>query len=167
MRAGVEWLGAQGLRAIGLLGHSKGGSAVVLYAAKYDDVPRVVNVSGRFDMKRGARPQLPGLRSACVEFHDMQKYSRPGGGARLRDCRPRRCSVQVPAAMPALERALSAQSAAPKRVLSCAAGVKERFGQDVLERLEREGSVPMEWRGGRGRQPFRWTLTKQARLILI
>ena len=57
MRAGVEWLVAQGLRVIGLLGHSKGGSGVVLYAAKYDDVPRVVNVSGRFDMKRGARLQ--------------------------------------------------------------------------------------------------------------
>lgn len=47
-------------------------------------------------------------------------------------------------------------------MLYCAAGVEERFGKDVLERLEREGSVPMEWRGGRGRQPFRWTLTKQA-----
>ena len=68
MRAGVEWLGAQGLRAIGLLGHSKGGSAVVLYAAKYDDVPRVVNVSGRFDMKRGALPQLPGSRSDLMRF---------------------------------------------------------------------------------------------------
>ena len=68
MRAGVEWLGAQGLRAIGLLGHSKGGSAVVLYAAKYDDVPRVVNVSGRFDMKRGARLQPVGSPSIGVEL---------------------------------------------------------------------------------------------------
>lgn len=34
--------------------NSKGGSGVVLYASKYDDVPRVVNASGRFDMKRGA-----------------------------------------------------------------------------------------------------------------
>ena len=66
MRAGVEWLGAQGLRAIGLLGHSKGGSAVVLYTAKYDDVPRVINVSGRFDMQRGARPQL--LRSQSIAW---------------------------------------------------------------------------------------------------
>ncbi|KAK9830936.1 hypothetical protein WJX81_007966 [Elliptochloris bilobata] len=92
MRAGVEWLRAQGLRALGLLGHSKSGSGVVLYAAKYDDVPRVVNVSGRFVMARG---------------------------------------------------------------------VKERFGSKVLERLEREGSVPMEWRAGRARQPLRWTLTKE------
>lgn len=54
MRAAVEWLRREGRTAVGLLGHSKGGSGVVLYAAKYDDVPRVVNVSGRFDMARGA-----------------------------------------------------------------------------------------------------------------
>ena len=87
MRAGVEWLGAQGLRAVGLLGHSKGGSAVVLYAAKYDDVPRVVNVSGRFDMKRGARLQPVGSHSngsgalcpcVTVSGHGLQKSS-PGG----------------------------------------------------------------------------------------
>ena len=41
-------------------------------------------------------------------------------------------------------------------------GVKERFGAEVLERLEREGAVPIEWRAGRGRQPLRWTLTKKA-----
>lgn len=34
-------------------GHSKGADSVVTYAAKYDDVPRVVNVSGRFDMHTG------------------------------------------------------------------------------------------------------------------
>ena len=34
-------------------GHSKGGDSVVTYAAKYDDVPRVVNVSGRFHMDKG------------------------------------------------------------------------------------------------------------------
>jgi solute carrier family 25 (adenine nucleotide translocator) protein 4/5/6/31 len=45
----------------GLLGHSKGGTDVVLYAAKYDDIPRVVNVSGRFDNQRGA--------AACRSCH--------------------------------------------------------------------------------------------------
>ena len=35
------------------VGHSKGGNVVVLYAAEYDDVPCVVNLAGRFDMKRG------------------------------------------------------------------------------------------------------------------
>lgn len=54
MRSAVEWLRSHGLHALGLLGHSKAGSGVVLYAAKYDDVPRVVNVSGRFEMTSGA-----------------------------------------------------------------------------------------------------------------
>ena len=37
----------------GLVGHSKGGTGVILYAAAYDDIPRVVNVAGRFDNMRG------------------------------------------------------------------------------------------------------------------
>ena len=54
------------------------------------------------------------------------------------------------------------QRQARKGVLHSAAGVEERFGKEVLQHLEREGSVPMQWRGGRGRQPLCWTLTKQA-----
>ncbi|KAK8543715.1 hypothetical protein V6N13_025886 [Hibiscus sabdariffa] len=36
-----------------ILGHSKGGDVVLLYASKYRDIRIVVNVSGRCDMKRG------------------------------------------------------------------------------------------------------------------
>mmetsp|Transcript_11935 Transcript_11935/g.21621 ORF Transcript_11935/g.21621 Transcript_11935/m.21621 type:complete len:344 (-) Transcript_11935:871-1902(-) len=36
-----------------LIGHSKGGNAVLLYAAEYDDVPKVINISGRADLSRG------------------------------------------------------------------------------------------------------------------
>ncbi|XP_010541068.1 PREDICTED: uncharacterized protein LOC104814624 [Tarenaya hassleriana] len=36
-----------------ILGHSKGGDVVLLYASKYHDIPNVVNVSGRYDLKRG------------------------------------------------------------------------------------------------------------------
>lgn len=53
MRAAVEYLRRHGKSVVGLLGHSKAGSGVILYAAKYDDIPRVVNVSGRFDNQRG------------------------------------------------------------------------------------------------------------------
>lgn len=169
MRAGVEWLGAQGLRAIGLLGHSKGGSGVVLYAAKYDDVPRVVNVSGRFDMQRGARLQPAGSLSNAVEaqclYVTFPGHSMPREHGEAHHCAPAvpdnaTCRFLWPCLF--LSMPLSAQLAAPKRALRCAAGVVERFGKEVLERLEREGNVPMEWRGGRGRQPLRWTLTKQA-----
>jgi len=33
-----------------ILGHSKAGSVVLLYAVKYGDVPQIINVSGRFDL---------------------------------------------------------------------------------------------------------------------
>ncbi|RHN73521.1 putative feruloyl esterase [Medicago truncatula] len=35
-----------------IVGHSKGGDIVLLYASKYHDVKTVVNVSGRFDLNR-------------------------------------------------------------------------------------------------------------------
>ncbi|KAK9814056.1 hypothetical protein WJX72_000039 [[Myrmecia] bisecta] len=53
IRAAVLYLQSRGKTAKAVLGHSKGGSAVLLYAAKYDDIPRVVNVAGRFDCRRG------------------------------------------------------------------------------------------------------------------
>uniref|UniRef100_A0A5B7APH9 Serine aminopeptidase S33 domain-containing protein n=1 Tax=Davidia involucrata TaxID=16924 RepID=A0A5B7APH9_DAVIN len=36
-----------------ILGHSKGGSVVLLYASKYHDTCAVVNVSGRYKLERG------------------------------------------------------------------------------------------------------------------
>ncbi|KAM7515643.1 hypothetical protein LguiA_005226 [Lonicera macranthoides] len=41
-----------------ILGHSKGGDVVLLYASKYQDIPTVVNVSGRYDLKRGLEDRL-------------------------------------------------------------------------------------------------------------
>ena len=55
MRAARQHLQSLGKQVSGLVGHSKAGSGVILYAAKYDDIPRVVNISGRFDNLRGAR----------------------------------------------------------------------------------------------------------------
>ncbi|KAH7519216.1 putative uncharacterized protein YDL057W [Ziziphus jujuba] len=42
----------------GILGHSKGGNVVLVYASKYHDIHTVVNVSGRYDMKRGISERL-------------------------------------------------------------------------------------------------------------
>ena len=53
IRAAVLFLRSQGKKVTGLVGHSKGGTGVILYAAAYDDIPRVVNVAGRFDNMRG------------------------------------------------------------------------------------------------------------------
>lgn len=41
-----------------ILGHSKGGCVVLLYASKYHDVHVVVNVSGRYNLKGGIEERL-------------------------------------------------------------------------------------------------------------
>ncbi|KAK9699756.1 hypothetical protein RND81_08G194200 [Saponaria officinalis] len=41
-----------------IIGHSKGGNVVLLYASKYHDVSRVVNISGRFDLRKGIEGRL-------------------------------------------------------------------------------------------------------------
>ncbi|KAF8388806.1 hypothetical protein HHK36_025486 [Tetracentron sinense] len=41
-----------------ILGHSKGGNVVLLYASRYNDVDTVVNVSGRFNLERGIADRL-------------------------------------------------------------------------------------------------------------
>ena len=64
MRAAKQYLESLGKQVVGLVGHSKAGSGVVLYAAKHDDIPRVVNISGRFDNQRGA-PALHAAASAA------------------------------------------------------------------------------------------------------
>ncbi|PIA41806.1 hypothetical protein AQUCO_02200320v1 [Aquilegia coerulea] len=43
---------------ITVLGHSKGGNVVLLYASKYHDVPTIVNVSGRYNLKKGIEERL-------------------------------------------------------------------------------------------------------------
>ncbi|XVE54072.1 hypothetical protein DITRI_Ditri03aG0052600 [Diplodiscus trichospermus] len=48
-----------GNRVVGaILGHSKGGNVVLLYASKYQDIHIVVNVSGRYNLKRGISERL-------------------------------------------------------------------------------------------------------------
>ncbi|GLT85548.1 hypothetical protein SLE2022_037360 [Rubroshorea leprosula] len=41
-----------------IVGHSKGGNVVLLYASKYNDVSIVVNISGRFNLERGMEGRL-------------------------------------------------------------------------------------------------------------
>lgn len=41
-----------------IVGHSKGGGVVLLYASKYSDIKTVVNLSGRYDMKAGIEEHL-------------------------------------------------------------------------------------------------------------
>ncbi|TKY54476.1 2-hydroxy-6-oxo-6-(2'-aminophenyl)hexa-2,4-dienoic acid hydrolase [Spatholobus suberectus] len=41
-----------------IVGHSKGGGVVLLYASKYHDIKTVVNLSGRYDLKAGIEERL-------------------------------------------------------------------------------------------------------------
>ncbi|XP_010503363.1 PREDICTED: uncharacterized protein LOC104780562 [Camelina sativa] len=41
-----------------ILGHSKGGDVVLLYASKYHDIRNVINLSGRYDLKKGIKERL-------------------------------------------------------------------------------------------------------------
>ncbi|EAY74661.1 hypothetical protein OsI_02556 [Oryza sativa Indica Group] len=41
-----------------IVGHSKGGDVVTLYASIYDDVRLVINVSGRFDLEKGIEERI-------------------------------------------------------------------------------------------------------------
>ncbi|XP_026447288.1 uncharacterized protein LOC113347827 isoform X6 [Papaver somniferum] len=42
----------------GILGHSKGGDTVLVYASKHHDVPMVINVSGCYNMEEGIKERL-------------------------------------------------------------------------------------------------------------
>lgn len=41
-----------------IVGHSKGGDVVLLYASKHHDISTVVNLSGRYDLKKGIAERL-------------------------------------------------------------------------------------------------------------
>ncbi|KAL6615036.1 hypothetical protein ACP70R_037306 [Stipagrostis hirtigluma subsp. patula] len=41
-----------------VVGHSKGGDVVVIYASIYDDVRTIINLSGRFDLKKGIEERI-------------------------------------------------------------------------------------------------------------
>ncbi|KAL5559443.1 hypothetical protein UlMin_035654 [Ulmus minor] len=58
LRAVVEHFRGESLAIPAIVGHSKGGNVVVLYASKYKDIHAVVNISGRFDLTRGIEGRL-------------------------------------------------------------------------------------------------------------
>ncbi|KAG0613983.1 hypothetical protein M758_6G142700 [Ceratodon purpureus] len=62
LRSVVNYWRFRGWSVVSLIGHSKGGNAVLLYASKYGDVGSVVNVSGRFDLSKGINMRLGGRK---------------------------------------------------------------------------------------------------------
>ncbi|KAK4412621.1 hypothetical protein Salat_2909200 [Sesamum alatum] len=43
---------------VALVGHSKGGNAVLMYASSYKDIHTIVNIAGRFNLRRGIEGRL-------------------------------------------------------------------------------------------------------------
>ncbi|CAI9100599.1 OLC1v1037728C1 [Oldenlandia corymbosa var. corymbosa] len=58
VRSVVEYFIGANRRIAAILGHSKGGNIVLLYASKYHDISTVVNVSGRYKLDRGIAERL-------------------------------------------------------------------------------------------------------------
>ncbi|XP_074331422.1 uncharacterized protein LOC141668433 isoform X1 [Apium graveolens] len=58
LRNVVEFFHAEKRLVTAVIGHSKGGNVVLLYASKYSDVSTVVNISGRFNLERGIEWRL-------------------------------------------------------------------------------------------------------------
>ncbi|KAK6139665.1 hypothetical protein DH2020_026583 [Rehmannia glutinosa] len=58
LRAVVEYFIGVNRLTVVVLGHSKGGCIVLLYASQYHDIGAVVNVSGRYDLQRGFEERL-------------------------------------------------------------------------------------------------------------
>ncbi|KAL0333770.1 UNVERIFIED_CONTAM: hypothetical protein Sangu_1533200 [Sesamum angustifolium] len=58
LRSVVEYFRGINRLTVAILGHSKGGDVVLLYASRYHDTPAVINVSGRYDLKRGIEERL-------------------------------------------------------------------------------------------------------------
>jgi len=58
LRSVVSYFSEQKYDIIALVGHSKGGNAVLLYASMYHDVTAIVNISGRFALEQGIDGRL-------------------------------------------------------------------------------------------------------------
>ncbi|KAA3477180.1 Alpha/beta-Hydrolases superfamily protein [Gossypium australe] len=58
LRAVIQHFSGENRVVSAILGHRKGGIVVLLYASKYQDIHIVVNVSGRYDLKRGIAERL-------------------------------------------------------------------------------------------------------------
>ncbi|XP_031383363.1 uncharacterized protein LOC116197371 isoform X3 [Punica granatum] len=58
LRSVVEHFKAENRVIPAVLGHSKGGRVVLLYASKYYDIGAVVNISGRYNMEGGVKERL-------------------------------------------------------------------------------------------------------------
>uniref|UniRef100_A0A9I9DAI8 Serine aminopeptidase S33 domain-containing protein n=1 Tax=Cucumis melo TaxID=3656 RepID=A0A9I9DAI8_CUCME len=62
-----------------IIGHSKGGDVVLVYASKYKDVDIVINVCGRFDMTKGIEKSLGENYEEAMEKQGFVDIKDPTG----------------------------------------------------------------------------------------
>ncbi|KAF6266282.1 Alpha/Beta hydrolase protein [Scenedesmus sp. NREL 46B-D3] len=71
-----------GRRVVCMLGHSKGATDVLLYAAQYGDVPCVVNLAARFELQQGVLQRLgPAVLQQLEESGQVQLSGRSHKGS--------------------------------------------------------------------------------------
>ncbi|KAB1219817.1 hypothetical protein CJ030_MR3G009459 [Morella rubra] len=58
LHAVIEHFRREGCEIIAIIGHSKGGNVVLLYASMFNDISIVINISGRFNLERGMEGPL-------------------------------------------------------------------------------------------------------------
>ncbi|KAI8472361.1 MAG: hypothetical protein J3K34DRAFT_519833 [Monoraphidium minutum] len=92
---------------VGLLGHSKGGDVVILYAAQHGDIPRVVNVAGRFVMTEGLAERFGADIFDRLKAGPVEVSALLGGQRRVRfqltdEDVQERMAVDIPAACAAI-----------------------------------------------------------------
>ncbi|KAI3692573.1 hypothetical protein L6452_32390 [Arctium lappa] len=58
LRAVMQYFEHEKRSVAAIIGHSKGGNVVLLYASRFNDVHTVVNISGRFNLSRGIEGRL-------------------------------------------------------------------------------------------------------------
>lgn len=58
LRAVIQYIEHRKRSVTAVIGHSKGGNVVLLYASRYNYFHKVVNISGRFDLRRGIEGRL-------------------------------------------------------------------------------------------------------------
>lgn len=83
MEAAVSYLQSRGKRVTGLLGHSKGGTEVILYAARHDadgSKMRIVNVCGRCHLKQGIERRFDAATLARLEQEGSLQLPHPKTG---------------------------------------------------------------------------------------
>jgi hypothetical protein len=83
MEAAISYLQSRGKRVTGLLGHSKGGTDVILYAARHDadgSGIRIVNVCGRCHLKQGIDRRFDAATLARLEQEGSLQLPHPKTG---------------------------------------------------------------------------------------